>query len=294
MSPMMMAWSTGVLIGPALGGVVAEQYGLRAPFTLVGLAAASVALNNMRLPETHPGLLSEQAGNGKEGPLGTAPSIPRPSSASCYFNLLTGSYRKAFGQWRDLLKDRDIFAGVSMQAMYWFCLSGAQFTILPLLGTEKFGLPVSAVGGMFALMAGINIVGSQPAAYLSDKYGRKLVIGSGALTVASALAFLPFATETWELVGLLGVWGTGACLWGSAPTTYISDLTNPGNRSQALAMLRSAGDFGLMCGALVSGCVVDMIGMEVALGMNSSVLLGSAALFSMFARESLGRYRGGR
>ena len=288
MSPMMMAWSTGVLIGPALGGVVAEQYGLRAPFTLVGLAAASVALNNMRLPETHPGL-KEGGGKGEEGPLGAAPSIPRPSSASCYFNLLTGSYRRALRQWGDLLKDRDIFAGVSMQAMYWFCLSGAQFTILPLLGTEKFGLPVSAVGGMFALMAGINIVGSQPAAYLSDKYGRKLVIGSGALTVATSLAFLPFATEMWELMGLLSLWGTGACLWGSAPTTYISDLTNAGNRSQALAMLRSAGDFGLMCGALVSGYVVDMAGMEEALGMNSSVLLGSAVLFSMFARESLNR-----
>lgn len=43
----------GGLVGPALGGLLADMAGLRAPFTLTGVAALAAALYGaVRLPET--------------------------------------------------------------------------------------------------------------------------------------------------------------------------------------------------------------------------------------------------
>lgn len=43
----------GGLVGPAVGGLLADMSGLRAPFTLTGMAAAAAAVYGLlRLPET--------------------------------------------------------------------------------------------------------------------------------------------------------------------------------------------------------------------------------------------------
>ncbi len=144
----------------------------------------------------------------------------------------------------------------------------------------------SLTGGAYGLMAFINIIGSQPAAYVSDRFGRKKAMVPGAILVASSICLLPFATEAWELVSLLTLWGTGSCLWGSTPTAYVADLSTPQNRSQSLALLRSGGDFGLMLGAMTTGWMVDLLGMSFALQFNAGILFSGAVVFSVFARES--------
>ena len=111
----------------------------------------------------------------------------------------------------------------------------------------------------------------------------------GALLVATSISLLPFATETSELIGLLSLWGIGSCLWGSTPTAYVADLSTPQNRSQALALLRSGGDLGLMLGAVTAGWMVDLLGMSFALQFNAGVLLTGVAMFSIFGRESFHR-----
>lgn len=48
----------GVSLGPAVGGLLADTYGMTAPFVAVGCASAASALYAVfRLPETHPGIL---------------------------------------------------------------------------------------------------------------------------------------------------------------------------------------------------------------------------------------------
>ena len=52
----------GGLVGPAVGGLLADAAGLRAPFTLTGCAALAAALYGaVRLPETV-GLRARQGG----------------------------------------------------------------------------------------------------------------------------------------------------------------------------------------------------------------------------------------
>jgi MFS family permease len=64
----------GGLVGPALGGILADVAGLRAPFTLTGIAALAAALYGaMRLPETM-GLRARQEADERE-------PLPEPAAA---------------------------------------------------------------------------------------------------------------------------------------------------------------------------------------------------------------------
>lgn len=83
---MAIARPSGAAVGPALGGFIAQGYGLQAPFYFVASAVALVAVNNyMRLPETHP----------KHKMLGTEGVFS-----------IRQDIAKAFSQWRELLRSR--------------------------------------------------------------------------------------------------------------------------------------------------------------------------------------------
>ena len=62
----------------------------------------------------------------------------------------------------------------------------------------------------------------------------------------------------------------------------ISDIVNDSSRSQAIALLRTAGDVGYLCGAIGAGVTADLAGdVGVAMQVGSAVLLGSTTWFGM-------------
>ena len=77
-----------------------------------------------------------------------------------------------------------------------------------------------------------------------------VVVPATCLIAAAAMA-VPFAPTFPMFLGAVGAWACGATMLGSTPTAYVSDVTTPKERAQALALLRSAGDVGLMIGASV-------------------------------------------
>ena len=62
----------------------------------------------------------------------------------------------------------------------------------------------------------------------------------------------------------------------------ISDAVDDSQRSQAIALLRTAGDVGYLCGAISAGLAADMAG-DVGLAMQggSAILMGSTAWFGV-------------
>ena len=62
----------------------------------------------------------------------------------------------------------------------------------------------------------------------------------------------------------------------------ISDITNDSSRSQAIALLRTAGDVGYLCGAIGAGLTSDFVGdIGTAMQVGSAVLGGSTAWFGL-------------
>eukprot|EP00300_Choanocystis_sp_HF-7_P010862 c17187_g1_i1.p1 GENE.c17187_g1_i1~~c17187_g1_i1.p1 ORF type:complete len:465 (-),score=80.21 c17187_g1_i1:112-1506(-) len=265
MAPNAAAFSAGMMIGPAIGGYVADSFGLRAPFLVVGVAVAAAAANNwLRLAETRV-------------------IVPHSGPQKTMYERCKTHIQVACSQWLVLLKEKNVRSCVVLHGTFWMAASGSQFTLLPLLVTQNFAMSLSEIGGLFALMAGMNVLFSQPAAFLSDRYGRKLTMIPGAVMSAGSLLALSAVQTPTQLVGLLVVWGVGNSFFGTGAVSYVADVTSSENRAQALALLRSAGDFGLMVGAGFAGLLADLVGIPFSLAMNSTLLLCSAVYFALRA-----------
>ncbi|KAH9251389.1 hypothetical protein BASA81_010800 [Batrachochytrium salamandrivorans] len=250
MAPMGIAFATGATLGPGLGGFLSEQYGLQAPFFFVTAAIASVVVLNYRLiPETK---------MVKHSPLD---------------RTVWEEFQSVSSQWKPLLRNPDMRRILGLHMTYWAAQSGCVWTLLPLFASDKFSLSVSQLGGMFAMMSAIGIVGLGPSAYISDKLGRKFTIAPATLLVASALTLMPFATSQQELFGLVAVFATGSTLFNSTPSAFVSDITTEETRGQGLALLRSAGDAGLFVGASTFGALNHHTSPEITFGCASAAVL---------------------
>lgn len=108
-------------------------------------------------------------------------------------------------------------------------------------------------------------------------------------------ATLASSDVNWPLLaGTLGVWSLGGTLLATSHVAAISDAVDDSRRSQAIALLRTAGDVGYLCGAVGAGLAADLVG-DVGLAMQggSAILMGSTAWFGLKIL-SLKRLNGGK
>ena len=104
----------------------------------------------------------------------------------------------------------------------------------------------------------------------------------------TVVALIPFCTSFNQFVSLIVVWGIGASLIGTAPTAYVTDITEAKSRAQALALLRSGGDFGLLFGAIVGGVAATSLGIPAVMVLNAGILATVVISFALRAEESCG------
>jgi DHA1 family multidrug resistance protein-like MFS transporter len=266
LAPSGAAFSIGFAFGPSISGLIAENYGLRAPFAFVGAAICLAALNNyIMLPETFKPEMSESKGSLKD------------------------QFKVVFTKWNDLLHDSDMRQILTMHTTFWLTSSGAQFTLLPLLAITKFGYTAGSIGGIFSAFAIIGVAGTQPAAWLADKYGRKAGMVPGSLIVSGCCIAIPFITTNEEFMAVVVAWALGNTLVGQVPVAYVSDISTPKNRSQALAMLRQAGDLGLVLGAGAISLLAEYTSYTFAFETNAAILSILTLRFAWKAKETITR-----
>lgn len=292
MAPLMAAFSAGACVGPAIGGFLAHHFGLQVPFLVVGGAVILVAINNYRLPETKPSA-------GRSPPL----RMDGVDAASAMFVaeaepknkpvrlLIWDEVRSTLRQWKPLMQSRDVSSVILLHCAYWTVASGCMWTLMPMLATNTFGFSASSLGGVFTLMSVFSVAGAQPAAWLADKFGRKMAIVPACAMLAAAAAAIPAVADVAQFYGVVVLWSAGATLLASTPTAYIADVTAASNRAQAFAMLRSAGDLGILLGASVLGWVAHASSMTTAFVCAASVLSVAGVNFALRARESVERNR---
>ena len=90
---------------------------------------------------------------------------------------------------------------------------------------------------------------------------------------------------------IMFVYSIGSTMLGTSPTAYIADIHKSDKRSQALAMLRSGGDLGLMIGSGLLGYLNYMTGSwTIPMYTASALLFTSGFNFAMRARETIGHH----
>jgi MFS family permease len=265
----MAGFSGGAALGPAIGGLLVDSIGITATYGTVGMLFLTLAsFNFIFLDETRSLVGKSSAVESSQNSLQLTEIIERTG--------VIESFRSSILSWRELLNNSDkrVRDIALTNSVFWFTYSGTQMTLLPLyMVYPQFGMGAYEIGGCFAFMSFVSFFAAQPSAVIADRFGKveNIVAGCGLLS-ASMLA-LPHVTSLNYLIPILLPYALGSTALNATPNALMQDLTSVKSRAQALSLLRTAGDVGLLFGALTSGVVAQYTSIETALNMNGCTMV---------------------
>ena len=104
----------------------------------------------------------------------------------------------------------------------------------------------------------------------------------------------PFVDTFEQFLVLVFAWTAAGTALSAGPTSYIADIVESTERSQALALLRTVGDVGMVTGAVVSGAVAGQLGEQSAMQLNGLVLLGLTSFAGLRLGSTLMNFHGNK
>ena len=249
----------GVGFGPALGGLIADRYGLSMPFYVVAGASVLTAIYSLfRLPETRSAAQSKAAQN----TIGEQPS-----------------------RWA-LLRSND-FLLVGLVTIGVFSVrAGVRQTLVPLQLSESFGLEVDQLGVLFTALGVIGVVLIWPAGAATDRFGRKTIIVPTAALIAVGIGIVAVADSLPVFIIGLTMSAFGSSITGPAPAAYVAELVTEDQRGAAMGLYRTFGDIGVVVSPVLSGLLADAVSISFAIGVNAVFVGVAAAAFLLFAGSS--------
>jgi MFS family permease len=252
-------------VGPYPGGLLAERFGLAAPFfvyAIGGVLASGVAWR--QVPDTRAAGLS-------------AADAAAPAPFSAQIRLLAA---------------HPGFMLVSLVGfMNAVVRTGALFNVVPVLARDRLLLGADRIGFGLALASVVGLGLAYPAGILVDRYGRKTVIvPATAAAGLSMLIFLGAPSYAWFLAACV-VWSVAVGVSGAAPAAYAADVAPPGMNAAAMSTYRMLSDLGYVVGPIALGVVTDLASADAALATSAALMVGVAALFARGAPET---YRSAR
>ena len=248
-------------IGPLPGGLLAQNFGLLAPFWFCAFAsfiAGSIALFSVK--ETRH--LARQ----KEVKGTVLPSLA--------------------DQLKILSKNIGFVLVSGIALSHALTRTGGLFNIIPIIGSFRIQLAYDEIGIALAIGSLLGLCAVYPAGVAVDRWGRKAIIVP--FTFVTGISFLLFAVaETFFWFAFANaLWGIASGIGGSAPAAYAADSAPPGMNASAMSLFRMLGDIGYVVGPILLGFIVDIHGTNVALYMAASILFIIGTLFARFAPES--------
>ncbi|MCP3913447.1 MAG: MFS transporter [Actinomycetia bacterium] len=265
----------GVSVGPAVGGLLADSYGLRVPFLVVGIGAAITAVYGFfRLPETRESTVDEVGTTASS--MAAEPIKGVPGGEGVW------ATRRAFAR-------SNQFVAVGLVSFAIFSLrSGFRQTLVPIAATDRFGLDTGDLGLLFTALGVIGLVLIGPAGWVADRWGRKpAIVPSGYVAAAGVALTAVSGNLTWFVAGLvLSAIGTG--VGGPAPAAFVADISPPELRGAAMGLYRTWGDLGMVAAPVLSGALADVTSMRTSMLVSATVIAAAITWFQITAREPTG------
>ena len=259
MSMLGAAYNLGFIVGPALGGLLANPSaghdGFRLPLivasSLAGLCAIGIALfvkeSRMRHHHSFDAQPSRWAVAGR--------ALTHPVIARLMLVMfLAGS----------------AFMGIEFVFALW---SAARFG----WGTREVGLAF-AVTGVVAVFCQLLITGRA-----SRRFGEARVLAAGMALTTAAIAFLPFSRGAGVVV-LLALSAFGQSIAGPNISALISRHAEPAHQGQYLGLNNAAGALARLAGPLVAGLAFSGIGVDAPFYL-AGLLVMPAIFLALQARR---------
>lgn len=110
---------------------------------------------------------------------------------------------------------------------------------------------------------------------MADHYSKKSMLFWGMLLQGIAILFIPFSSAFYVLAGLSAILGLGTALVYPTFLSTIAEATSPRQRAESIGTFRLWRDLGYAFGAIISGVVADLFGIEYAV-----LLIGGLTIMS--------------
>ncbi|HIE18989.1 TPA: MFS transporter [Candidatus Bathyarchaeota archaeon] len=242
---MNIAWPIGGLLGPFLGGMIADRYGWAAFFYFLCFLAFTYMLTCFFLTES-----AERSRRIEEKKF----KIPSGQIALIllFFILM------------------HILANTSR---------GILSAIFPFYLTDRFGKTKTEVGAFFSIEFGLaTLIAQVPGGFLADSIGRKKTMVYSILPIP-LLSILFIVTSDYLLILLIymGITSLWSATW-PASTAYITDISPSGKKGLMVGVRLTSVRLGFTIGPLIGGFLwdnfdVSLIFYVLALFMAASLLM---------------------
>lgn len=249
------ALGLGFALGPTLGGLVGEWWGVDKLFLVVAVPQ-TVGLT----------LLLMARGHRTEKPV--------ERSATPLWRVGRGLLARAG------------FLGAALAIFQSFlCLIGVTRIAFPFLAVRR-GLTLDVIGAMVSLSRLTDTAGRLVGGRLCDRMGSRRVILTGVFLTVPAFVLQVLGRGYFALLLPLCLMTAGFGLSNVGSTTLALQLADDSSKGVALGLIRAATSFGRMFGPLLAGVLVADLGFHwgfVALALVSLAIGGSVS--ALFRRE---------
>jgi MFS family permease len=227
----------GIGAGPLLGGLVAQRFGLAAPFHFyaTGLLAAS-AIAWYVMAEHN--------------------DVVRRSEKRAPADALRAA-RPLFSDYRYVIALLATFVG-------WWTISGPAQTIGPLYARRVLGLSPDLIGLAVTMLAVGEVVVLFFAGRAADRYGRRAVLIPSLIVTAAATAAMGYIEHaSWAYFPLMMGIGGGIAAGGTSAGGLMADALPRAGSGAAVGMNQMIGDLGYLSAPTVIGWLSEHHGFTV-------------------------------
>lgn len=244
------AFFTGFGIGPLMGGVLTDHFGMDvAFFTMGGLNLLAFLVAAFLLPE-----------------------ISRSKIAA--------SPRLSFRE----MSTSDIIKGVFSFRLADALGRGVLFTFLPIIGAFYIGLSPTLIGILLAVHVLLMSLLQVFSGNLADRFNRRALVALGSFTNLAFLALVPLAHDFWHLLWLCALGGLGRAISLPAASALVIGEGRRFGMGSAMGIYTMATSIGMVIGPLLGGVIVDTVDINSAFYFAASAALLGTSLFIRFTR----------
>ena len=250
----------GSAAGPAVGGIVAELWGYRAPFFFYAACAFASLIACVLLVK-------------ESAPLNKEKSKP---AFAADFRLILGSLSFPIVM--------AVFANFSNSFRI-----AARNVLIPLYGNDVLNLTSGEIGLILTVSTVSMILMTLPGGWLVDKYGRKTGLVPAFIFTGIVFCLFPLSSDFTGAIFVASILGLATGLGGGASMTLAADLSPEGHKGLFLGFWQTIGDLGMTVGPFTLGFVADVYGLVMPFYVVAALMLFTAGTTQFFVKETLNK-----
>jgi len=241
----------GFGVGPLIGGVLTDHFGMPAAFySMTGLSLMAFLLVVFLLPEARPKKIA------------TRPKLSFKEVAESRILRGLGICRLSFGVGR-----------------------GAFTTFLPIFAAIYVHLSSTVIGVILAINLLLVSTLQFFTGRIADRFNRRSLVISGSIANFAYLALIPNAHNLWYLLGLSILGGLGVAIATPAASATAVEEGRKLGMGSATAVFTTTFSIGLAVGPLISGVIADVANINSVFYLAAGVALAGTGLFIWFTRR---------